>query len=269
MELLLMKWARSMEAAGRSPRTIRARTENVARCARAAGVPARDLTGEHVTAWLAGPWAPDTRLTYYRAAAAWAGWLDRQGLDGTQVLAGVERPRTPRGRPRPVSSRELAVMLADPLLTRREEALLVLGAFAGLRISEAARVRGTDIDAGRLRLVGKGGFAQELVLAPKVLQVAARMPADGWWFPMVTDPCRPMSPDLAGQHVKRVFRRNGVAGGSHRLRHWHATELVRAGVGLPVVARAMRHESMASTLRYVQVDEDQLRAALGTLPEAA
>jgi len=257
------------EAAGRSPRTIRGRTENVARAARHAGVPAVDLTGDHVTAWLAQDWAPDTRLTYYRSVAAWQVWLERQGLDGSRVLAGVERPRTPRGRPRPVTSAQLAGMLRDPDLTQREEALIVLCAFAGLRISEAARVHGRDVTDGRLRLVGKGGFGQELVLAPRVLDVASRMPRGGWWFPMRSDPARPVSPDLAGQQVARVFRRNGVAGGAHRLRHWHATELIRAGVGLPVVSGVMRHGSMASTLRYVQVDEGQQRAALAGLPAAA
>ncbi len=271
MHRLLGSWALSLEAWGRSPATIRAYTGAVARCAALGGVEPQHLQPAHVTAWLATPgYSPDTRATYYRSMRAWVRWLEEQGHPAP-MLRGVRKPLTPPAAPRPVTTLELRRVLADPLLSRQERGLVVLCAWAGLRIHEAVRVRGDDVDIyeATLRLVGKGGVRQVLELHPMVLDLARVMPPVGWWFPAPRSAGRPRSADGAGQVVVRVLARNGVDGGAHRLRHWHATELIRAGAPLPVVSGLMRHRSVASTLRYVAVGESQRRAALVGLPAAA
>ena len=133
------------------------------------------------------------------------------------------------------------------------------------------RVRGDDVDLydGTLRLVGKGRVRQVLELHPMVLDLARVMPPVGWWFPAPMSPGRPRAGGGASQVVVRVMARNGIAGGAHRLRHWHATELIRAGAPLPVVSGLMRHRSLSSTLRYVAVGESQRRDALAGLAVAA
>jgi integrase/recombinase XerD len=65
----------------------------------------------------------------------------------------------------------------------------------------------------------------------------------------------------------RTIRRAGVTGTAHGLRHWYATELVRAGVPLTTVQRLMRHESLATTQRYVAVADDAPARALALLPD--
>ena len=45
----------------------------------------------------------------------------------------------------------------------------------------------------------------------------------------------------------------------HRLRHSYATELLRFGVSLPGVMKLLGHRSPAMTLRYLEVNQDDLR----------
>lgn len=48
----------------------------------------------------------------------------------------------------------------------------------------------------------------------------------------------------------------------HTLRHYRATELVRAGTPVPVVSRILGHESWETTKRYTHPTEDDMREAL-------
>ena len=49
------------------------------------------------------------------------------------------------------------------------------------------------------------------------------------------------------------------------LRHFYGTELVRAGVNLRIVQTLMRHESLATTAIYTDVNQDQQRAGIAAL----
>ena len=44
----------------------------------------------------------------------------------------------------------------------------------------------------------------------------------------------------------------------HRLRHTYATEMLRAGVSLPVLKQLLGHRSINMTMRYVQVSQNDL-----------
>jgi integrase len=65
--------------------------------------------------------------------------------------------------------------------------------------------------------------------------------------------------DLVGQ----TRARTGVAFTLHMLRHTHATELVRSGMHIEVVARLLTHRSSATTSQtYVHLEVEDIRAAL-------
>jgi site-specific recombinase XerD len=72
--------------------------------------------------------------------------------------------------------------------------------------------------------------------------------------------------DLTSQAVRHAVghacNRAGIAHiAGHRLRHTVATELLRAGAGLPDVGQILRHRSLGTTAIYAKVD----RAALSEL----
>lgn len=71
--------------------------------------------------------------------------------------------------------------------------------------------------------------------------------------------------------IHQSLQRAGVVATPHQLRHYYGTSLARNGVNLRVVQQLMRHESLATTQIYVQVDAEQMRAGVATLhlPAAA
>jgi integrase/recombinase XerD len=63
--------------------------------------------------------------------------------------------------------------------------------------------------------------------------------------------------------VERICAATGVEFTLHMLRHTHATELIRSGVAIEVVARLLTHRSSVTTSQiYVHLDAADVREAL-------
>jgi hypothetical protein len=61
----------------------------------------------------------------------------------------------------------------------------------------------------------------------------------------------------------RISARTGIAFTVHMLRHTHATELIRRGVPIEVVARLLTHRSSTTTSQtYIHLDAADVREAL-------
>jgi integrase/recombinase XerD len=260
-------WSCWMRAEGMAERTISERTRIVACAGRYAGMDPSMLSTRQLVAYLANQPSAATRQTYYGALRAWHRWLAETGQRPDDPTLGVRRPRAPRRRPKPVATTHLEKLLASGIRGRTRAAVL-LCAMQGLRVHEAAKMRGEDIDleADTLRVVGKGGVDETIPLHPDVAAVASDFPRAGFWFPSYAHPDRPVRRESLSAVISRAMKRAGVPGTAHSLRHWHATELVRSGVNVRVVQTLMRHSSLATTALYVQVDQDQQRAALALLP---
>lgn len=54
----------------------------------------------------------------------------------------------------------------------------------------------------------------------------------------------------------------------HRLRHTYATEMVRAGMSLPVLMRILGHRTLGMTIRYVQITQEDVQRAYGKAMES-
>ncbi len=62
-----------------------------------------------------------------------------------------------------------------------------------------------------------------------------------------------------------MFEDLGVSGAHHRCRHTYATTLLRSGANIRVVQSLMRHQGLAVTARYLEVNDDERTAAVGRL----
>lgn len=261
----ISRWEMSMRAAGRSQRTISERI----RIVQSSGLDPACCTLDELEAWLgAHPgWSAATRRAYIDAMRAALSWFHARGYRPDNPGVGLPVVRVPKGRPRPVSSTDLAVLLAGAR-RRRMRGYLLLGAYAGLRVSEIAAVSGQDVHGGWLTVTGKGATTARLPMHPVLVEYAETMPRQGWWFPSYNG-----TGHVAGNTVSRVIgdhmRRCGVPGTPHCLRHWYGSQLVAGGSQMRVVQEGMRHTSLQSTQVYTQVTDDQLRAAVDGLPAAA
>jgi len=73
----------------------------------------------------------------------------------------------------------------------------------------------------------------------------------------------PMTYAAVHEMVGRVRARTGIDFTLHMLRHTHATELIRSGVAIEVVARLLTHRSVTTTAQtYVHLDVNDVREAL-------
>lgn len=266
-EAVLERWATAMQAEGVSASTIELRVGAVRLCVRHSGRRIDQLRADDVRRWLAEYANPNTRSTYHAAVARLYAWLTGERLVTENPLQVMRPPRVPRGAPRPCTSADLAKLLlaAAP----RDQAMIMLGAYQGLRRAEIAAVHGTDIDldAESITVIGKGGVRSVLPLHPEVLALAVRMPRADWWFPSPQRPGEPISPQVVSLAIRAACRAAGVPEhGAHRLRHWYATSLVRSGTDLRTTQTLMRHASLATTARYVEVEDAARRAAVLRLP---
>lgn len=74
---------------------------------------------------------------------------------------------------------------------------------------------------------------------------------------------RPLTYATVHELVGRIAVRTGIAFSPHMLRHSHATEMIRQGVPIEVVAKLLTHHSSATTsATYVHLDVADIRAAL-------
>ena len=72
-----------------------------------------------------------------------------------------------------------------------------------------------------------------------------------------------MTYDGVAKLVARLRARTGIEFTLHMLRHTAATEMVRAGMAIEVVARLLTHRSSTVTSQtYVHLDADDVRAEL-------
>lgn len=276
MDDTLNTWTSALRGNDMSPETIRAYTGAVNRCARHAGVPPTALTGSDVAAWLAeynGRRA--TRSQYRKGILQWAAWLEdtHRVPDARKLmLAGVKSRPIPERDPDPITTEQLRALLKVVEGNRSSRAMVIIGAYAGFRVHEIAKVSGSDFGppGGGLYVLGKGQKQHRLQIHPLVVEAAASMPATGLWFPSVSDPTAPRSPGSVGTTITRAMVKAGIPDGHpHQLRAWYATELVRQGVPLTTVRVLMRHSSLATMQAYVRVDPQDCADAVARLPWAA
>ena len=74
---------------------------------------------------------------------------------------------------------------------------------------------------------------------------------------------QPLTYPTVHELVARISARTGIVFTAHMLRHTHATELIRQGVPIEVVARLLTHRSSTTTSQtYIHLDATDIREAL-------
>lgn len=131
---------------------------------------------------------------------------------------------------------------------------------AGLRVSEAVKLRITDIDSDRMTLhirSGKGGKDRYVILSP----VAYAALCEYWKvckftdyvFPNKTHLDQPLPIQSVSKYFKAAKAKTGITkqGGVHSLRHAFATHLLESGADIFAIKSLLGHASIQSTVRYL------------------
>lgn len=250
-------WDMHMVSDGYSAATRKARIEAVSAFAYFCQVAPEDLTDSHVRLYLQthdlSAW---TRLAYLRHLRSWAVFL---GVP--DPTAEIRRPRQPRRIPNPISEAQLVTLLGA--VAGDERLWVLLGAYAGLRAHEVAKLHPRDWDDGTLRVLGKGGRTDVLPIAP-VLAEALRPYAlrKGRCFPDV-------DARMVSMRIQRRAIKAGIPMRFHQLRHRFGTAVYAATHDLLLTQQLMRHSSPQTTAGYAAVATARSNTVVASLPGGA
>jgi integrase len=197
-------------------------------------------------------------------------------LTWTEPLAELARlirrediPRPPQRLPRPLTAQQ-DQLLQQEFLHRNDLGgnVFLLIRHTGMRIGECAdlscdclRSTGPNqwaihVPLGKLkteRMVPVDSFVGELVQRLAFFRSLDPLPADGRLL------ARPRSKEALVRQLRDYLHQVCHALGlsirivPHQLRHTYATEMLRAGVGFPVLMKLLGHTSPEMTMRYLDV----------------
>ena len=188
-----------------------------------------------------------------------------------------------RRAPRTLDAGQVAAILAA-CEHLRDRFLLALLAETGMRVGQALGLRHGDfVSRGReIHIVPRAGNANGAraklreaavipVSTPLVRLYSEYMHAeygdidsDYVFVNLFAGPVgQPLCYRTVHQLIGRIAARTGIAFTAHMLRHTHATELIRSGVPVEVVARLLTHRSSTTTSQtYIHLDAADVREAL-------
>jgi integrase len=257
-----LAWSRS---AGAPFNTVKSR----ARTLRSIGN-AGTATREQVEAWWfsRGHLAPASRaldLSNLRAFYLWCRRWEHRDDDPTLRL---DAPHVDPGLPRPIGRADLHTALAAlPGDLRRA---VCLGAYAGLRVSEAAALDWSNVDMEnrQIRVMNsKGGKSRLVPIGPTLLdallpRTGGNVVTGGADGPLLTSGI-PYTASRLAKRVSSAFRRLGIDATFHQLRHRYGTLAYAASGDLLAVGRLLGHASPVTTAIYVATrDEVAAKIAL-------
>jgi site-specific recombinase XerD len=175
--------------------------------------------------------------------------------------------REPQRLPRPVCEEDLRKFFAV-IENTRDRAMFTLMLRCGLRISEVAALRSTDLylSEPRPRLVARGKGSQErsVYLSPQAERTLrdylAERPRCASDFVFLSYQGDGMSSTAIHKRLDLYRTQAGVDLTAHRLRHTFANDLVTADVPVTTIQKLLGHSWIESTQTYVAANDRQAQA---------
>ncbi len=172
----------------------------------------------------------------------------------------IPAPKKPQKLPIVLSPEQVRHFLSCvPSLKHRT--ILTTCYAAGLRISEAVRLRPAEVDSQRMVIrveQGKGHKDRYVMLSPKLLEILRE-----WW--RVEKPKPWLFPgDIPGRHItsdavelacREAHRASRISKPitPHSMRHAFAVHLLERGTDVRTIQLLLGHRSLATTARYLRI----------------
>ncbi len=197
-------------------------------------------------------------------------YIETLGRDS--VYLGIPPRKKTSQLPEILSAGELKSLFASTVNPKNRTLLMTTYA-AGLRVSESVKLKVTDIDSKRMMIrieQGKGRKDRYTILSPRLLrelrQYYRKYLPELWLF-QGRRPEHYLSIGTAQKIYYRAKERAGIKRGKgiHILRHCFATHLLEAGVDLRTIQALMGHNSIMTTMVYLQVTRKKLASTQSPL----
>lgn len=276
-------WLARLEKGNRSPKTItgyRTAVGNALRFLWANGQPCdpQGIGEDGIVEIVSRYPASETTVHYYvKALGQFLAWTGNTIVRDMGLL--WNEPVHPNARwITPEDFGRIAEACADPT----DRIIVMLAAYAGMRRSEIAELRLSDILSDRMVVTGKGhGRGKQRILPitgrirselDRYMAYRRRFVRDGdveglvVSFPTGRAPTG-MTEGTVGKRVQRICRRAGVDASAHSFRRYFATRIwdTMPEKDIKILQDLLGHSSPAVTSRYIRTDGDALAAAMERL----
>ncbi|OJA06894.1 site-specific integrase [Halomonas sp. QHL1] len=164
--------------------------------------------------------------------------------------------------------------------SERNRAMLLLTHWCGMRIGEVASLRVSDVvsEDGDIRSEIRLTASQTKGKRTRVVYVPSRMRKEllrylqrsttrcSSVYLFNTQKSQRFTANTATQLLQRLYARAGIEGAtSHSGRRTFITELAGKGVSVRVLAELAGHQSIQTTQRYIDVNDNMLRKAIESI----
>ena len=182
-------------------------------------------------------------------------------LNRPEVAERIPWPKVPHKQPVVLSGTEVLEVLAA--VDNRVAVVVLSAAYAaGLRITEACRLRSENIDSKRGVIhvcLGKGDKDRYVMLSERLLTLLREYyrkvrPLGGWLFPGGR-PGQPITREAVSKALQKTMRtlKLNKRVTAHTLRHSFATHLLESGSDIRFIQVVLGHSSIGTTARYTHV----------------
>lgn len=266
---LLECYLDAMKVQNRSPQTIRRYEYIIRNVMKAVRVPTRRINVYHLRNYLSrekGRGIADSTLEGTRQViSAYFNWLQREALIEKNPVANLGAIKCEKKKKKRYSEIELA-KLHISCESARDRAIIEFLSSTGCRVSEMTGLNREDVDLERLECIVHGkGNKERTVFMSDVAGAAIREYLQGR-----KDECEALFAGRGGKRLqpggvrfmlKKLAKEAGVEHvHPHKFRRTRATELTRRGMPIQVVAKILGHEKIDTTMKYLDIDNEQMRS---------
>lgn len=196
-------------------------------------------------------------LACLRSFYRWATRFDLRPDDPTRRL---DAPKVDNAIPKPIPRSDLARALdaCDEEHVPELRRAIALGAYGGLRVSEAAALdwAQVDLETWFMRIRGKGRKERLAGLSPKLLDEILPRPEKGGNVVMAGG--RPYTADALQRRVNRFLDHLGIDATFHKLRARYVTQGISETGDIFAVSRAVGWASIETAKHYAALSDDSL-----------
>jgi len=160
--------------------------------------------------------------------------------------------KVPQTLPKPIEENHLKEVLGTADIEQKTLVYMLYG--LGLRISELASLKLSDINGDWIQIHGKGSKVRQLPVMPE-LQTILKEYID-IYIPqkyLFEKDKAPLNSAGLRYKLSKLFKTHGIKATPHQLRHSFATHLLNSGARIADVSELLGHSSMATTQIYTKL----------------
>lgn len=259
---------RELKLRGYSSSTRKAYIDHIKRLSRYYGKSIDNLDSEGLRSYILDLIDTENKShTYVGQAISAIKFLYGNVLNKNDIIMKIPRPKKEKKLPS-VLGRDEAWKLLTVVENIKHRAIFIMIYSAGLRVSEAVRLRLEDIDSERMLIrvkQAKGLKDRYTILSEVALkelrEYVKKYRPEGWLFPGERD-----GKHITERTVQKVFESACNKAGIckdvtvHTLRHSFATHLLEGGTDLRYIQELLGHTSSKTTEIYTHVSENGIRS---------